>query len=87
MTFVACHFQSDTSYTDRNTHDTDDWLAVLPSFFGLPAVNPALSTYTPYDRNVASTQAWQQEFRLGSDDSARASTGSSGPTTVMLWGG
>jgi len=67
--FRGLSFQSDTSYTDRNTHDTDDWLAVLPSFFGcrrsIPRFPPTLHTTatSPRPRLGSRNSVWDRRFR------------------------
>jgi iron complex outermembrane receptor protein len=59
--------QSDTSYLNRRFHDFDDWTGVIPYFLGSPApLLYALPNYSPYDQNISSTRAWQQEFRVSS---------------------
>ena len=66
--FAGLSLQSDTSYVDRSYNDYDDWSNFLGSFFGAPPLAPALASFTSYDQNVVWTKAWQQEFRLSSQD-------------------
>lgn len=61
-------FDSDTSYTDVSQIDFDDYSYTFPALFGDPGVDPALSNFYSYDENIGYTHAWQQEFRLSSDD-------------------
>jgi len=66
--FAGLSLQSDTSYTNRTYHDYDDWSNFIPTFFGVAPTDPALAAFSAYDSNIASTKAWQQEFRLSSQD-------------------
>src|SRR6202453_5162485 len=66
--FAGLSLQSDTSYVDRSYIDYDDYSELLPSTFGAPALAPALAGLNSYDQNVVWTRAWQQEFRLSSQD-------------------
>jgi len=58
--------QSDTSYVDRSFNDYDDWSHFLGAFFGAPPVAPSLASFSAYDQNIDWTKAFQQEFRLSS---------------------
>ena len=60
--------ESDTSYLNRKYTDFDDWSNFLGAFFGANPVDPSLSSYSAYDKNIDKTTAWQQEFRLSSHD-------------------
>jgi len=63
----AVTYQSDTSYLNRNFHNFDDWTGVIPYFVGSPTpLLNDLPNYAPYDQNISSTHAWQQEFRISS---------------------
>jgi iron complex outermembrane recepter protein len=70
--FRGLALQSDTSYTYRNGTNIDDWSNELQSEppFSLPPLDPALASFHPYDEDIAWTRAWQQEFRLSSEDSS-----------------
>jgi iron complex outermembrane recepter protein len=61
--------QSDTSYLDRGLESGDDWTHQAEAVFGgtpfLPSLNP---TFAEYESDHSSTNAWQQEFRLSSQD-------------------
>ena len=66
--FHKMSFQSDTSYLYRNYHDFDDDTYNLPPVFGLPPLIPALSSFASFSQEIEKTRAWQQEFRLTSQD-------------------
>jgi iron complex outermembrane recepter protein len=66
--FAGLSLQSDTSYVDRSYLDYDDYSELLPAFFGGPPLAPALASFNSYDQNTVWTKAWQQEFRLSSQD-------------------
>ena len=66
--FSGMTFNSDTSYTDVSEVDFDDYSNILPDLFGGIGIDPALSSFYSYDENIAYTHAWQQEFRLSSDE-------------------
>jgi iron complex outermembrane recepter protein len=66
--FAGLSLQSDTSYVDRSYFAYDDYSELLPAFFGGPPLAPALAGFNSYDLNVVWTKAWQQEFRLSSQD-------------------
>ena len=68
--FAGLSFQSDTSYVDRSYTGYDDYSQLLPAFLGDKSLDPALSSFNSYDQNVVWTRAWQQEFRLASQDSS-----------------
>jgi iron complex outermembrane recepter protein len=67
--FAGLSLQSDTSYVDRSYTGYDDYSQLLPAFLGDTSLDPALSSFNSYDQNVVWTRAWQQEFRLSSQDS------------------
>jgi iron complex outermembrane recepter protein len=67
--FAGLSLQSDTSYVDRSYTGYDDYSQLLPAFLGDKSLDPALSGFNSYDQNVVWTRAWQQEFRLSSQDS------------------
>src|SRR3984885_611664 len=64
--FGGLSLQSDTSYVDRSYIDYDDYSELLPAFFGAPPL--ALPGFNSWDQNIVWTKAWQQEFRLSSQD-------------------
>jgi iron complex outermembrane recepter protein len=66
--FAGLSLQSDTSYVDRSYLGYDDYSQLLPAFFGDSSLDPALASFNSYDQNVVWTKAWQQEFRLSSQD-------------------
>jgi iron complex outermembrane recepter protein len=66
--FAGLSLQSDTSYVDRSYIDYDDYSELLPAAFGAPGLAPQLAGLNAYDQNVVWTRAWQQEFRLSSQD-------------------
>jgi outer membrane receptor protein involved in Fe transport len=66
--FAGLSLQSDTSYVDRSYFDYDDYSELLPAAFGAPGLAPQLSGFNSWDQNVVWTRAWQQEFRLSSQD-------------------
>jgi iron complex outermembrane recepter protein len=66
--FHGLSLQSDTSYLHRSYTDFDDWSNFLGAFFGAPPITPSLSSFSAYDKNIDKTTAWQQEFRLASQD-------------------
>ena len=68
--FAGLSLQSDTSYVDRSYTGYDDYSQLLPAFLGDKSLDPALASFNSYDQNVVWTKAWQQEFRLSSQDSA-----------------
>jgi outer membrane receptor protein involved in Fe transport len=67
--FAGLSLQSDTSYVDRSYLGYDDYSQLLPAFLGDTSLDPALASFNSYDQNVVWTRAWQQEFRLSSQDS------------------
>jgi iron complex outermembrane recepter protein len=67
--FAGLSLQSDTSYVDRSYVGFDDYSQLLPAFLGDKSLDPALASFNSYDQNVVWTRAWQQEFRLASQDS------------------
>jgi len=67
--FAGLTLQSDTSYVDRSYLGYDDYSQLLPAFLGDTSLDPRLSSFNSYDQNVVWTRAWQQEFRLSSQDS------------------
>jgi len=66
--FAGLSLQSDTSYVDRSYIGYDDYSQLLPAFFGDSSLDPRLASFNSYDQNVVWTKAWQQEFRLSSQD-------------------
>jgi outer membrane receptor protein involved in Fe transport len=66
--FAGLSLQSDTSYVSRQYIGYDDYSQLLPAFFGAASVLPALASFNAYDQNVVWTRAFQQEFRLSSQD-------------------
>jgi iron complex outermembrane recepter protein len=66
--FAGLSLQSDTSYVDRSYFAYDDYSELLPAFFGGPPLAPALAGFNSWDQNIVWTRAWQQEFRLSSQD-------------------
>jgi iron complex outermembrane recepter protein len=66
--FNGMSLQSDTSYLDRSYEDDDDWSTMLAPLLGGPPIIPSLSSFRAYDHNSIWTKAWQQEFRLTSQD-------------------
>jgi iron complex outermembrane receptor protein len=68
--FAGLSLQSDTSYVSRQYIGYDDYSQLLPAFFGAASVLPALASFNAYDQNVVWTRAFQQEFRLSSQDTA-----------------
>jgi iron complex outermembrane recepter protein len=66
--FAGLSLQSDSSYVDRSYNDYDDYSELLPAFFGGPPLAPALQGFNSWDQNIVWTKAWQQEFRLSSQD-------------------
>lgn len=66
--FHGLTFQSDSSYTNREYNDYDDYSNLFPTYYGAPAVSPSLASFYSYDKNIVWTHAWQQEFRLSSQD-------------------
>ena len=66
--FAGLSLQSDSSYVDRSYSDYDDYSELLPAFFGGPPLAPQLAGFNSYDQNIVWTRAWQQEFRLSSQD-------------------
>jgi iron complex outermembrane recepter protein len=66
--FAGLSLQSDSSYVDRSYNDYDDYSELLPAFFGGPPLAPALAGFNSWDQNIVWTRAWQQEFRLSSQD-------------------
>jgi iron complex outermembrane recepter protein len=68
--FAGLSLQSDTSYVDRSYIGYDDYSQLLPAFLGDSSLDPALASFNSYDQNVVWTKAWQQEFRLSSQDSS-----------------
>jgi iron complex outermembrane recepter protein len=62
-------FQSNTSYLQRKSHNTDDWTALLPEFFGIsPFQYPQFAANSFFDQDWTRTQSIQQEFRVQSVD-------------------
>jgi iron complex outermembrane recepter protein len=67
--FHGLSFQSDTSYLDREYNDINDYTHADEAIFsgGNPFI-PGLSSFVAYEDDMAFTHAWQQEFRLSSQD-------------------
>ena len=63
---------SDTSYLYRNLEAVDDATTVLEQLLTCPSCLPAapagLQAFSAYGHDFSSTRAWQQEFRLASDN-------------------
>jgi iron complex outermembrane recepter protein len=68
--FAGLSLQSDTSFLDRSYTGYDDYSQLLPAFLGDKSLDPALASFNSYDQNVVWTRAWQQEFRLSSQDTS-----------------
>jgi iron complex outermembrane receptor protein len=67
--FAGLSFQSDTSYLDRKAHAIDDFTHATEDIFGGTPFVPGLShSYVNYFDDNTFTHAWQQEFRLSSQD-------------------
>ena len=66
--FHRMSFQSDTSYVYFNYHDFDDLTYLVPPFYGVPPLTPALSSFSSFPQEIQTTRAWQQEFRVTSQD-------------------
>jgi outer membrane receptor protein involved in Fe transport len=67
--FDGLSFQSDTSYLDRQYHDNNDWTHAGEDIFGGNPFVPGLSPlYAIPQNDLSFTHAWQQEFRLSSQD-------------------
>lgn len=68
-------FQSDTSYLDRQEHSITDFTDLMESYVDpvVPQVIPipGLSSFENPFLDVSSTRAWQQEFRLSSEDAGQ----------------
>ena len=61
--------QSDTSYLDRQSHAIDDFTHATEDIFaGTPFVAGLPNSYVNYFDDHTFTHAWQQEFRLSSQD-------------------
>ena len=63
--------RSDTSYLNRDLRDDSDFDQVFEFIYGPSPTNyldPAYSSFHSYAINVSNTNAWQQEFRLSSQD-------------------
>jgi outer membrane receptor protein involved in Fe transport len=70
-TFGGIALQSDTSYLDRKEHAVDDFTHGTEDIFGGTPFVPGLSgSYINYFNDQTYTHAWQQEFRLSSQDPA-----------------
>jgi iron complex outermembrane recepter protein len=67
--FLGLSLQSDTSYLDRKYQDINDITQGLEAAFdgGNPFL-PGLDSFHSYELDIAFTHAWQQEFRLSSQD-------------------
>jgi iron complex outermembrane recepter protein len=67
--FHGLSFQSDTSYLDREYNDINDYSHSDEVIFsgGNPFI-PGLSSFVAYEDDIVFTHAWQQEFRLSSQD-------------------
>jgi outer membrane receptor protein involved in Fe transport len=67
--FAGLSFQSDTSYLDRDLQSIDDFTHVAELIFGGTPFVPGLPhSYVDYVDDMSFTHAWQQEFRLSSQD-------------------
>jgi iron complex outermembrane receptor protein len=67
--FAGLSFQSDTSYLDRQSHAIDDFTHATEAIFaGTPFVPGLSNSYSNYFDDHTFTHAWQQEFRLSSQD-------------------
>ena len=67
--FHGLSFQSDTSYLDREYTNIQDYTHTAEAVFsgGNPFI-PGLAGFASYFDNINFTHAWQQEFRLSSQD-------------------
>jgi len=68
--FAGLSFVSDTSYLDRTSVAYDDVTHAFEYIFGGAAFIPGLQNFTSYDHDNTYTHAWQQEFRLSSQDTS-----------------
>jgi iron complex outermembrane receptor protein len=67
--FNGLSFQSDTSYLDREYHDVTDITRALEAIFSGDPLTPGVpQSFATYSENFNFTHAWQQEFRLSSQD-------------------
>jgi iron complex outermembrane receptor protein len=67
--FLGMAFQSDTSYVDRRYQDFNDITqGIEASLDGGNPFIPGLDSFFTYEDDIAFTHAWQQEFRLTSQD-------------------
>lgn len=67
--FAGLSFQSDTSYLDRHSVVLNDFTHAAQDIFGGTPFVPGLThSYDNYEDDVSFTHAWQQEFRLSSQD-------------------
>ena len=66
--FSGLTVASDTSYLDRSYTDVDDYSNIVPALLGVSPTAPALSAFYAYDKNLAKTRAWQQEFHVSSEE-------------------
>jgi outer membrane receptor protein involved in Fe transport len=67
--FAGLSFQSDTSYLDRDGLTNDDFTHATQYLYGGNPFLPGLShSYVNYFDDQTYTRAWQQEFRLSSQD-------------------
>jgi outer membrane receptor protein involved in Fe transport len=74
--FGRVSFVSDTSYLHRTSEAIEDLTHSLQSLFssitpgGATPFVPGLESFSAWDENRSSTNAWQQEFRLSSQDAS-----------------
>jgi outer membrane receptor protein involved in Fe transport len=66
--FGGASFHSSTSYTYRNENADDDYSTLLPVDFGLSPLDPHLQDTAYGAQNEQRVRAWQQEFRLQSNE-------------------
>jgi iron complex outermembrane receptor protein len=67
--FAGMTLQSDTSYLNREIQATNDVTQINDLIYGVADYqNPALANYRSPEVDIGSTNAWQQEFRLSSQD-------------------
>jgi iron complex outermembrane recepter protein len=67
--FAGLSFQSDTSYLDRQSVVLNDFTHAAEDIFGGTPFVPGLThSYDNYEDDISYTHAWQQEFRLSSQD-------------------
>jgi outer membrane receptor protein involved in Fe transport len=75
-TFSGLAFTSDTSYLDRNSDVREDVVHLFEYIFSAGPYSPGPTpfipgldySYTGYEQNMSDTLAWQQEFRLASNE-------------------